>query len=327
MSPSRRSYAKAAPIAGAGDFFRYLPCPPAAETWGLVVTGAGVLRNAPGGAYPPAGHPADHALSWEYGRVLPAWQIVFIAEGGGRFESRRQALREVGAGTALVLFPHEWHRYAPDRGTGWTEWWVELQGPGCARLEAAGEWSAEEPCVVPERAAMESVLRRICGRLRESSATGAGELPVPELSAAAWEVAALIASAGSRRRRGGGGGGGNGRDAEAATLKIEQAVRRAEMFLLEQVDAPPSMPELAERLGVAYSYFRREFRRRTGLSPGAYVRRLRLEKARRLLGNSRATLAEVAEALGFSSAYHLSSAFKQAFGVSPATWRQGRGAS
>jgi AraC-like DNA-binding protein len=292
------------------DFFRYLPCPPEAGTWGLAVTGGGQLRNAPGSPYPPAGHPPDHAFAWDHGRVLPAWQIVFIAAGRGRFESRHQPLRDITDGTALVLFPGEWHRYAPDRRTGWTELWVELQGPACARLEAAGEWSAGFPCVDLDHAPSESLLRRIHALLRGRDDASPGFSP--ESSAAAWELVARIADARRYHQR-----------RVTPPLPITRAVRRAEDLLAERLDAPPSMRHLARELGVAYSYFRREFRRQTGLAPRAWMQRLRLEKARRLLGNSRATLAEVAGTLGFSSPYHLSAAFKRAFGASPDRWRRG----
>ena len=49
---------------------------------------------------------------------------------------------------------------------------------------------------------------------------------------------------------------------------------------------------------------------------------LRLAQARRQLAASDATLDEIAARLGFSSAFHLSAAFKQAYGEPPALWRR-----
>jgi AraC-like DNA-binding protein len=88
---------------------------------------------------------------------------------------------------------------------------------------------------------------------------------------------------------------------------------------------PPAIPGLARELGVAYSYFRREFKRHTGLAPYQYVRRLRLEKARRLIGGSSESLQSISEQLGFASPFHLSSAFKKQYGQSPDHWRRHRG--
>ena len=285
------------------SFFRYLTRPREADVWGLAVTGGGRLHSDPGAAYPPAGHPSDHAFSWTNGRVLGAYQLVFIATGGGHFESTHQPLAPVKAGTALLLFPGEWHRYAPDPETGWTELWIELQGPALDRLQADGVLSPYSPVQPLDMGATETLLTRLHARMREQE-TGFD----PELGAWAWQLLAQLAN--TRRR------------AQPAETDIARAVRRAETLLADRLDNPPAIPALARELGVAYSYFRREFRRRTGLSPHAYLLRLRLEKARRLLGNGTAPLKDIAEKLGFSSPYHLSAAFKQAFGIAPAHWRR-----
>jgi AraC-like DNA-binding protein len=75
-------------------------------------------------------------------------------------------------------------------------------------------------------------------------------------------------------------------------------------------------------LGVSYSSFRRAFRKETGLSPWQYLMSVRLNRARRLLSSRGTKLESVAAAVGFSSAFHLSAAFKKAYGVSPGNWRK-----
>jgi AraC-like DNA-binding protein len=110
----------------------------------------------------------------------------------------------------------------------------------------------------------------------------------------------------------------------AAPRPIAAFVAKAERMLTEAVDRPPAIPGLARELGVAYSYFRREFKRQTGLAPYQYVRRMRLEKARRLIGNSSDSLQTIADRLGFASPYHLSAAFKKHYGQAPDHWRRHR---
>ena len=75
------------------DYSMYLPQGHLTQAWGVSVTSAGHTRIAPGTSYPPGQHPSDHALSWQRGRVLPSYQVVYISEGSGRFES---AVTEIG---------------------------------------------------------------------------------------------------------------------------------------------------------------------------------------------------------------------------------------
>ncbi|HEY4990084.1 MAG TPA: AraC family transcriptional regulator, partial [Opitutaceae bacterium] len=110
----------------------------------------------------------------------------------------------------------------------------------------------------------------------------------------------------------------------AQSRPISGFVARAEQLLTDAVDKPPAIPRLARDLGVAYSYFRREFKRHTGLAPYQYVRRLRLEKARRMIGSSSESIQAISERLGFASPYHLSAAFKKEFGQAPDHWRRRR---
>jgi AraC-like DNA-binding protein len=47
-----------------------------------------------------------------------------------------------------------------------------------------------------------------------------------------------------------------------------------------------------------------------------------MQRAQRMLGASGESLKQIADRLGFSSAYHLSSAFKAEFGMAPSLWRR-----
>jgi AraC-like DNA-binding protein len=288
------------------DFSRYLVEPPDAEAWGVAVTGCGRQTCAAGSPYPPLTHPADHLFSWKEGRVLGACQIVFISEGRGRFESRATGLVEIEAGTCLVILPGVWHRYAPDPKTGWTELWIELRGPTPTALFEKGSLSASNAVVPLTRGVeLEKTMEQIEDRL---TATTAGF----DSEAAALGLHALsLVIEGPRVRAPG----------RAITTLVEKAERR----LLDSVDTPTPIPHVARELGVAYSYFRREFKKHTGLAPYQYVRRLRLEKARRLIGSSSESLQSISERLGFASPFHLSSAFKKQYGQSPDHWRRHRG--
>lgn len=88
---------------------------------------------------------------------------------------------------------------------------------------------------------------------------------------------------------------------------------------------PRSVGEIAGELGVHRVHLARRFRAAFGLSPGEYVRRCRLDRARRMLRGSAAPLAEIAAAAGFADQSHFSNAFRKQFGTSPRAFRRNSG--
>ncbi|MCF3650833.1 AraC family transcriptional regulator [Synoicihabitans lomoniglobus] len=285
------------------DFARYLPSSPMTQAWGVAVTGGGIQVVAPGETYPPAGHPSDHVFRWESGRVLGSLQLVLVRTGRGSFESRRTGVQTVRPGDVLILPPHAWHRYSPEPTTGWEEWWIELEGPVVTQLEETGVLGRDARMVRPSRAAdLEVVWRQIHRRLASEQASSHD----PERGALGLQALTLVME----------------RDAfETADEQRVGWVGQAEHELAADLRNPPGAEELARRLGVSYTHFRREFKRATGMAPHRYLSRLRLTQARRMLGSGRVTLDHVADRLGYSSAFHLSAAFKREFGMSPRDWR------
>ena len=287
------------------EFARYLAITSQAEAWGVVVRAGGRIVNEPGESYPPAGHPADHAFAWVNGRVLGGWQAVVITAGEGEFSDVRDGAlaRRVVAGEVIWVVPGHWHRYRPTPASGWTEHWIEFGGETIKRLVAAGVLPGECQVLQPVRMdALKSAVAALHIALQERS----GRDQPAELAALGLRVLGLLTARGPQ----------NG-------SRLERAVRRAEYLLAERLGQASSMPELARELGVNYAGFRREFRRRTVLAPRQYLLNLRLEQAQRLIGSTPYTLDAVAEQLGFSSAFHLSAAFKARYGMSPAAWRRG----
>jgi AraC-like DNA-binding protein len=285
------------------DYFHYFPATPELRRWGLGVTASGRTKIPAGSEYPPVLHPEDHQLNWEHGRVLDALQIVLISAGSGWLETRATGERRVEAGMVFLLLPKTWHRYRPDPETGWTESWIEVQGPVADELLSADTFP---PATILRGGAinsgMEETLESIHRRIRQGPN---GFLP--ELSASALQVLALCSRIGRNLSR---------------PSRIQRAVNEAERFLGEHHAEPVNVEALAEKLGVAYSHFRRAFRAQTGFAPWKYVIHLRLTRARRMLASGDAKLDDIAARVGFSSGFHLSNAFKQAYGESPDKWRR-----
>jgi AraC family transcriptional activator of mtrCDE len=81
---------------------------------------------------------------------------------------------------------------------------------------------------------------------------------------------------------------------------------------------------LAREAGLSRAAFARRFAEQVGEPPLSYLTRWRMIVASRLLNSSGASLAEVAERVGYESEFAFSRAFKRSRGVSPARFRQMR---
>ncbi|MEO8277474.1 MAG: helix-turn-helix transcriptional regulator [Thermoanaerobaculia bacterium] len=83
-----------------------------------------------------------------------------------------------------------------------------------------------------------------------------------------------------------------------------------------------SVGEVASELGVHPVHLSRRFRTAFGQSPGEYLRRCRLERARRLVRHTTAPLADIAIATGYADQSHFNKAFRRTFGMSPGASRR-----
>jgi AraC family transcriptional regulator len=86
------------------------------------------------------------------------------------------------------------------------------------------------------------------------------------------------------------------------------------------------LSRLAAVVGVPAVRLAAAFRRHFGCSVGEYLLRARLSRARRLLRDSRASLASIAAECGFFDQAHFSRAFRKFHATTPSEYRRTRGA-
>ena len=99
-------------------------------------------------------------------------------------------------------------------------------------------------------------------------------------------------------------------------------MRRLVDFIEENLDRDLSLEVIAAEAEISPLYLPRAFKTAVGQSPHQYVLRRRIQKARNLLTNTDAPIADIALAVGFSSQSHLSNWFLRLVGVSPASYRR-----
>ena len=90
----------------------------------------------------------------------------------------------------------------------------------------------------------------------------------------------------------------------------------------ENITSNLSCEEIAQNIGMGYSWFRRIFKQYTGFSPALYMQELKIRKAKELLTNTMSTCKEIAYEVGFETPSYFNSAFKNNTGMSPKKYRE-----
>ena len=79
---------------------------------------------------------------------------------------------------------------------------------------------------------------------------------------------------------------------------------------------------LAALVGTSTVYFRKLFCEVMGISPIAFVKQLRIEKAKEMLRSDYGSLGDIARSLGYSSLYDFSRDFKKQVGIAPSKYEE-----
>ena len=102
----------------------------------------------------------------------------------------------------------------------------------------------------------------------------------------------------------------------------DQFVARALALLHHDIARRWTVDELGQDVGLSRSALAERFIRLIGVPPMHYLANWRMQVATEKLRSTNASLAQVAELVGYESEAAFSRAFKRSFGVPPATWRR-----
>lgn len=99
-------------------------------------------------------------------------------------------------------------------------------------------------------------------------------------------------------------------------------VAQAMNFIRDHVQAGITVEDVLSSVPLSRRMLELRFRSATGRSPAEEIRRVRIERAKRLLVDTDANMAGVAQGSGFSSANQLCETFRRETGVSPTQYRK-----
>lgn len=107
------------------------------------------------------------------------------------------------------------------------------------------------------------------------------------------------------------------------SLKLDDLdrIHQAKKILLQRLDNPPSLIELARQVGLNDYTLKKGFRQVFGKTVFNYLHDYRLEQAQQLLRSSEMKITEVAGIIGFDSRSYFAAAFRKKFGIGPKAYQ------
>lgn len=287
-----------------GDCLRYLTISGTDEDWGIVVTTIGYQFIPSMGQYPLSPHPDKYNFQPQSGRILNEYQLVYITKGSGFFSSQSCKLQQVKAGTMILLFPGEWHSYYPDKEEGWNEYWVGFRGVNIDKRVEKKFFTKEEPLhQIGLSATLVSLYEDIL-KFAEQERSGYQQM-------ISGIVLHILGSVYYKEKN----------NSFTNTYIIDK-INEARILMKENVEHPLSGEEIADKLGLGYSWFRRMFKEYTGVSPTQYQLQQRLLRAKELLTSTNKNISEIAYELNFENTGQFSTFFKKKEGVTPSLFRE-----
>lgn len=99
-------------------------------------------------------------------------------------------------------------------------------------------------------------------------------------------------------------------------------LKRVIEYMLDHLDQPIGLDELASLVGRSRYHFCTTFRLSTGLTPHAWLTRQRMLLAQRLLSDPNLSISEVALAAGYSTPSAFAQTFRRIVGTTPRNFRR-----
>ncbi len=108
----------------------------------------------------------------------------------------------------------------------------------------------------------------------------------------------------------------------SAQTAQREPLRDVQQWITEHPAEDLGVEALAARARLSPRHFARAFQAETGMTPGRYVERVRVEQARRLLEDSALGVEEISRSCGYGTPEAMRRAFVKTLGVPPAEYRR-----
>ncbi|MBN9209755.1 MAG: helix-turn-helix transcriptional regulator [Microbacterium ginsengisoli] len=245
-------------------------------------------------------------------------KVIFVISGWARFSYQESSI-DVAAGAIIVVPGAQWCAYTPH---GYVRTvtlylhrdflraqmpWMPVSHPLMHLLDTAIAAQAHPGVLLLDDDAMRSLTPRVLALAAKDRENDQDPIGLFALVTDVMRHVDVVAGL----------SGGIRGDESKRLGPPRSEVKNAIRLLIEQPQARWTVEELARAVALSTSQLTRLFRAEVGLSPGAYVWRVRLDRIAELLATTSMDIATATQAAGWTQPSAASRAFRRRFGISP----------
>ncbi len=273
------------------------------KLWGFYVPTIGFQKIAKGTVYPPKNHPPEYLFNPSNGRKLQEYQLIYIVQGEGDFESSYCKKTRVVSGTILFIFPNVWHSYTPNVETGWEVYWLGFNGIAATSFFTKTNFTPTN-AIIPVGFNEAIVLLLQQG------------IDIAETQKMAYQqmlagITQLVLSTIFYAEK----------NNFFTNTDVTQKINYAKTLMRNINYSNTSIQQIAKELNMSYSWFRRLFKAYTGFSPTQYLIEINIQQAKNLLRNTEQSVKAIGYSLQFESTSYFVTLFKEKTGLTPKAYR------
>lgn len=252
---------------------------------------------------------AGHLIAGlDYKRVHPNYpghKLLLCLKGEGFVEVNGRTW-PVGPGQIAWIYNHHTNKHWPAEGSPWEMLWIRVDGPHMDRIYQTLTASGSPVFAGIDRETSEAIFKRIFRIMRQRSIAMEASLHA--------EVATLMRELFAARHSANPSSSSKEAEIPMSLVKPMEAMRL-------YYDRPLRVAELATMAGMSVSNFFRHFKAATGTSPIDWLKRERINQAKRRLIETNDSIARIAEQTGYYDQFYFSRDFKRMTQVSPSEYR------
>ena len=234
----------------------------------------------------------------------PDYQLIYVASGTSYFYFHGQP-REVSAGHMVLFLPGQAQHYEYFCKDKPEVYWVHFTGGDVPNILKDYGFAPEEPILSSGTSSAYSYLFKEMIDELQGCRTGYRELLQMNLR----RLFLLVQRSREERK-------------PAVTSNILEEMEYARRYFHEHYHEPINIAQFAKSRGMSVSWFLRNFKQVTSLSPMQYILATRINNAASLLQSTDYQVTEISAIVGYDNPLYFSRIFRKQKGMSPSAFRK-----